>query len=192
MSSSCILFWRSGIGAFSYFSQKHDLVDCYIKTEAQLEVLEKILKNCTFSRYWFTAQNKGLVKSQWLPKSQLWLCEIRYDWSLSPGIFSLFAVFILSLKSCFSRLHVKSFDKSNNYHYMENESYVAMFMEMQQILPWLLTLLCLSRIKSQQLFLHSFVEWAAKTERKYHQKSEIDTVHACQVKFLSMYLVINC
>ena len=38
---------------------------------------------------------------------------------------STFAMCILSLKSCFSRLHVKSFDKSNTCPYLQHESDVV-------------------------------------------------------------------
>ena len=50
------------------------------------------------------------------------LPEMRYDWSLWPETFSLFTVRILSLKSCFSRLHVKRFDNTCPYLWHESLS----------------------------------------------------------------------
>ena len=63
-----------------------------------------------------------MVNGKLPKKSQLWPPEIRYEWSLWPVTFGLFAVCILSWKSCFLKFHAKSLDKSNTCPYLGHES----------------------------------------------------------------------
>ena len=83
----------------------------------------------TFDKYytkWMQGFNFNFFKARSTLLNQclknLWLPGIHYDWSLWPAIFRLFAVYILSLKSCFSRLHVRSFYKNNTCPYLQYES----------------------------------------------------------------------